>query len=121
MASYTYTYRSKQTIILVIGLAVLGLIGLFPPRVASVDILKGNEVSPGYTEPAGRAFLFAPGEPLITEKTLVIQRSIDYSRLVVEWIVVGLFTAMAFGIVSLAEERNRELQPAPYDEQPKAA
>lgn len=115
------TYKSKQHMILVIGLAVMALLGLFPPSISSVDILDNNVVRAGYSEPAGRAFLFAPGKPAMTERTLVVTRSIDYSRLAVEWMVMAMFTVVALGVLSIAEERRRLVEPVARYEEPRAA
>lgn len=116
-----YTYRSKQQIIVAIGLAVIALLGLFPPAISSIDVLAGNEVRPGYSEPAGRAFLWAPSKPVMTEKTLVVTRSIDYNRSVIEWIVVATFTAVALGILSIYEDRKRLAPPSTGYTEPRAA
>ncbi len=113
--------KGKQQIILIIGLGVMALLGLFPPAVSNVDLLAGNEIRAGYSEPAGRAFLWAPSKPVMNEKTLVITRSIDYSRLAVEWIVLGLLMGMGLMVAALVDEQWRTPQPAGQYEEAQAA
>lgn len=102
--------RNKQKTVLVIGLFVIALIGLFPPWISNVDILDQttNEVRPGYLEPAGRGFLFSPPKPVMSEKNLIISRSIDYERLIVEWLVLGFFTFSVLGLLALMDDRKAQ-------------
>lgn len=98
--------RTRQKTVLVVGLFLIALIGLFPPWVSSVDVLDSttNEVKPGYLEPGGRAFLFAPPKPTMSEKNLIISRSLDYERLIIEWLVIAFFAVSVAGLIGLMEE-----------------
>lgn len=108
---------NKQKTVLVVALFLIALIGLFPPWISNLDVLDSstNEVRPGYVEPGGRAFLFAPPKPVMSEKQLIISRSIDYSRLIVEWLVIGFFTASVLGLLTLMDERRAHSTGADQD------
>lgn len=93
-----------QKTMIVTGLFLMALVGLFPPWVSNVDVLEENEVKPAYLEPGGRHFLFWPPKPTIAERRLVISREIDYSRLILEWIVIAISTGCALGVAAILQE-----------------
>ncbi len=95
----------EQKIVLVVGLFLMALVGLFPPWTSNVDVLDDNDVKPAYYEPGGRRFLFLPPKPMMAEKRLIITQDIDYSRLVVEWTVMGLLTVSALGVFQILKEQ----------------
>jgi hypothetical protein len=104
--------KQSQKIALVAGLFLVSLIGLFPPLISKVDVLDNatNEVRPGYTEPAGRQFVFAPVKAMISQKNLIITSGIDYARLSVEWLVIAFLTASVLGLIGIVDTVAMALQ-----------
>lgn len=106
--------KHNQKIVMVIGLFLVSVIGLFPPFVSNVDVLDNatNDVRPGYTEPGGRHFVFAPAKPMISQKNLIITSEIDYSRLIIEWLVVAFMTASVVGLMAILDPPTMGFQKA---------
>ncbi len=104
--------KHNQKIVLVIGLFLISVIGLFPPFVSNVDVLDNatNDVRPAYTEPGGRHFVFAPAKPMISQKNLIITSEIDYSRLIIEWLAISFLTASVVGLMTVLNPPKMSFQ-----------
>lgn len=81
-------------ILLIVGLTAIGLSGLFPPWAYTYQRANANMES---TSPAGRSLLFFPPS---SSRGGYQGRRIDYGRLGLEWVVIGVLTGvgcLAFG------------------------
>jgi hypothetical protein len=103
----------RQRTIVILGLSLLTLTGLFPPSLVHVQILReSSEPVASYYEPGGYRFLFAFPKAELSEKgpwwyegqqldaseankkgnggTYFLRSSnIDYRRLLLEWLIIG--------------------------------
>ncbi len=78
-------------ILLIVGLTAIGLSGLFPPWASTYHGSSMKSTSPG-----GRSLLFFPPP----SRSRYEGRRIDYGRLGLEWVVIGVLTGvgcLAFG------------------------
>jgi hypothetical protein len=83
-------YENKQTIVLWIGLAVILLMGIFPPWVRTFS------VKASYSEKnAGYKFILTPPQPVPEESGFghdFFGIKLDVCRLCVQWVVVSVVT-----------------------------
>jgi hypothetical protein len=109
----------RQRTILIVGLSLLILTGLFPPSSVRVQILREtSERLASYDEPGGPRFLFAFPKPELSEKgpwyegqqldaseankkdngRIYFLRSsnLDYRRLLLEWMIIGGLTSIGY-------------------------
>jgi hypothetical protein len=88
--------NKKQKIALLVGFAIIVLMGLFPPWCWNIP--HGGQ----YFHQAGQyAFLFSSSD------YNYIGSEIDVTRLFIQWVVVGIATA---GIMFLLKDRNGSSQ-----------
>lgn len=86
--------NNKQRIILIIGVLLFALMGLFPPW---INTLYGEIHQ---VLPAGYAFIASPPNPKFLDGGV----SLDISRLVVQWFILIVVTG--FGLVVTKTERK---------------
>lgn len=90
----------KQKICLWIGIAVIVLMGLFPPWVFQVKSTYVNELVD-----AGYAFITNPPHYLF-RGDIKIGASIELARLAVQWAIVAVITGGL--IVTLADKKDKK-------------
>jgi hypothetical protein len=97
--------RIASTRVILVGVAVMALLGAFPPWVLRAPW-------PGYDRPVGLHFILTP-----PPQESVLHPSLDYGRLFVTWSVVGLLTLAAALAVRRQPDRSGDTaQPqAPRD------
>src|SRR5262245_774501 len=117
--------NTRQRTILIVGLSLLILTGLFPPSSVHVQILgETSETIASYDESGLRRFLFALPKPELSEKgpwyegqqldaseannkdngRIYFLRSsnIDYRRLLLEWLIIVGIAATGYLLMDIS-------------------
>jgi hypothetical protein len=128
----------RQRTIVILGLSLLTLTGLFPPSLVHVQILReSSEPVASYYEPGGYRFLFAFPKSELSEKgpwwyegqqldaseankkgnggTYFLRSwNIDYRRLLLEWLIFGGLATTGYltmvDLVRLSAASRRDLE-----------
>lgn len=83
--------NDKQQKIVIVGIVLFALMGLFPPWTYTVDAQAIHR-----ERPAGYTLIISPPEP--EEKAIAFGVKIDISRLVIQWLV--LVAATGLGVIA---------------------
>lgn len=88
--------NEKQRKVVILGIVLFILMGLFPPWIYTLNAQSINR-----EKPAGYALIISPPEP--EKNAVAFGVKIDISRLIVQWLVLA--TATGFGVF-MASQRN---------------
>jgi hypothetical protein len=97
--------NAKQKKILVVGIAVAVLMGVFPPWTDSFLFDSGAEGKFQSQSPAGYSFIADPPHAANPQMQMLHTFTIDVSRLFVQWVVVVL--AVGGGLVYFREPAKK--------------
>lgn len=92
--------NEKQKKLIIIGVVVIILMGIFPPWTYTFKYKTANS-----SEPAGYGFILSP--PAKKSKALPHGIELDVTRLCVQWLIVSFATGL--GVFLTSEPKNRDI------------